>query len=310
MANSPAAMVVNLEEQFSANKKRQRKIKRWIFVIVIIIVIVLFVWGAWWFVFRSGVFLVEAIVVRGNKKISQEEVVQALEPKIIGSSRRASFLGARHMLSWPEGALTIDLTDTPIFKSAAIEKNYQEKKIIIHVVEREPYGVWCRETKQGNVLQEALPAVQITSSTASSSPERAQESTLVGYDSQCMWFDDDGTLYQQALAVQGSLIRAVYDYSGNDIALNAKILPEELISNLFSIFDALSRAGVSVQEVRYEDPKLQEVRVTTHDGPELYFGLRFSALYAPEVVLSLREKGELSKLKYIDFRVENRAYYR
>ena len=76
----------------------------------------------------------------------------------------------------------------PGVKSVAIEKDYENRKIVVRISEREPYGIWCDV-----------------------------ESGLSPESGECRWFDKDGVVFKEALFAKGAMITAVSDYSENDI---------------------------------------------------------------------------------------------
>jgi len=89
---------------------------------------------------------------------------------------------------------------------------------------------------------------------------------------------------------------------------------------MFSVFDVLKASGIAPKEIRLNDLTLQEIEVDTYaglpteasakTGPKLYFSLRFpSSNYLP-VIQKFLSKPDFGKLQYLDFRVENRAYYK
>jgi hypothetical protein len=92
--------------------------------------------------------------------------------------------------------------------------------------------------------------------------------------------------------------------------LNAKILPESFVSNLISILSVLRHTGLEVKTVELKDLSLEEVTVTTANGPSLYFSLRFAADNYLTVIQSLMARSGFGKLQYIDCRTENRVYYK
>jgi len=103
---------------------------------------------------------------------------------------------------------------------------------------------------------------------------------------------------------------AIHDYSQSGLGLGKKVLPDPFMENLVSIVRAVVGSGVGVKEIALNDLALQEIVVTTYDGPALYFSLRFPADNDVPVLQGLMAKPGFGKLQYVDFRVENRAYYK
>jgi hypothetical protein len=129
-------------------------------------------------------------------------------------------------------------------------------------------------------------------------------------DESCFWFDNTGTLFQKAFDTEGSELFAVHDYAQTGLGVGGKILPDLFISNLISILDTIEASSLTIKEIALNDLSLEEIDVSTYNGPMLYFSLRFSASEDLPVLQELMEKPGFSSLQYVDFRTENRAYYK
>ncbi|MEK7174113.1 MAG: hypothetical protein AAB759_00420 [Patescibacteria group bacterium] len=266
-------------------RRRRAKIFRWSFAIIALAVVV---FGATWVVARSSLFRAERITVFGNQRLSAADILTFVEERVTKGRMLARILGTQNLLVWPDtlvaGDTSASIGGLPALKNLVIRKDYQERTIELIVEERQPVGVWCAKRAE---------------------PER------------CFWFDAGGILFEPAPSAEGNLIRVVADYSSEDLNIGLRPLNVAAMANLLSVFRVIKESGLSVGEIRFEDPVLQEVRVVSHDGPVFYFSLRFPAENTLGVIQSLIEKdrrGELKprfgELEYIDFRVENRAYYK
>lgn len=233
------------------------------------------------FFFKAPFFRIEEIEIVGNKLVPRDAILALALSGASSSRLSAAIFGIDHFFSWPETFSPEKLRFLPMLKSALVEKNYRNRSVAINVVEREPYGIWCNAF----------------------SPD-SEESA------RCWWFDDEGVIFRRAVRAEGSLISSVADYSQNGLGLAAKILPEKFLLNLFSVLETVKVSGLKVREIVLEDIGLQELAVKTYDGPELYFSLRFPAESALAAISALALKSGFKDLEYLDFRVENRIYYR
>ena len=256
--------------------QRERRRRRFYFVIVIVVAIVYFVViAAGWLFLRTPIFSVKSVEIVGNQDIEEGEILSVILSRVIRGSYWRALLGINNILIWPERLSEEDLIFLPKAQSVELEKDYEGRSVIVKVVEREPYGIWC--------LTSPL---------------------------ECWWFDDEGVIFKRGIFAQGSLIVTVSDYSQQMFGLRSKILPEEFIPSALSVFDVLRKSGLGIKEIRLNDLKLEELEVLTFDGPRILFSLRFSAKNTLEVIKQLSAKSGFKDLEYVDFRVENRVYYK
>ena len=298
--------MANIEVYVSEEREKRGRRKRYFILISILAIGCVLLTAGAWVVFRSRLFLIQNINISGNERVSREEIISFLEARISKESFLKRVLGFQNILAWPQKVNEDDLKFLPQLKSIEIEKRYRERAVSVLVKERKPFGIWC-----------LIPQTQIAADNNTRITADASSSDIgvnPRYDEResatCWWFDEEGILYEKALAAEGNIIPAVDDYSRDNLGLGSAVLPEGFAPNLISIFRVLRDSGISVKEVRLEDIGLEEIKVATYDGPELYFSLRIPADNALAVINSLSGKTGLKNLKYIDFRVENRAYYK
>jgi hypothetical protein len=252
------------------------------------VLLYLIVMGVFWFVYRSPVFHLQQVVVTGNADVASSDVVAVLQSAALQQrSFLKELLGFQNILLWPNSLATSELALLPQAQSVSISKNYFFRTITVNVTERTPAGVWC-----------FTPPVDANGSSTSYGNEN------------CYWFDGQGTLFQKAFDTQGSLLLAVHDYSQTGLGIGDKILPDEFIPNMLSILNDIQASGLDTQEVTLDDISLEQINVTTQNGPSVYFSLRFSADEDLPVLESLMAMPNFGKLQYVDFTVENRAYYK
>jgi hypothetical protein len=229
------------------------------------------------FILKTPFFEIKTIEVQGAGNIPKKNIISLLESQAIKSSWPNRFLGAQNLLVWPSSFTGDELALIPSLSSARVDKDYSSKKIVISVAERKPYGIWCVEKKN---------------------------------PPSCLWFDDKGVMFKQAFSGEGNLIRVVKDYYQANLGVNDAVLPAQFLPNLFPIVGVLRDSGLSIREIGLYHLDLEEIEAQTWNGPKILFSLRFPPQGALEVLNSLQNKNGFKKLSYIDFRVENRAYYK
>ena len=61
--------------------------------------------------------------------------------------------------------------------------------------------------------------------------------------------------------------------------------------------------------MKIENIDYKEAVTDLSSGPDIYFSLLFDPGFARDVIEKLKASNEWSDLRYVDLRVENRAYY-
>ena len=256
--------------EHSRGKKTRRILRNCIFVLLGIGFLAN---GICYFALRTGFFRTKDISVTGNKDISSQDVLSAVRAQIFNDSYFKYIFGFNNMLIWPKKLENINKL-IPKIKSIEIDKSYLDKKIIIKVVERQGYGVWCVE----------------------------------GGEAKCFSFDDEGIIFSRGMPSEGSLIHNIRDYSERQLGMLLPVLSIDRFAHLKEIFDVLEAEGLNYKFLEIQNLKLEEVRVINSTGPAIFFSLRFSPDFAKAAIKEIG--GGIGKLQYIDFRVENKVYYK
>jgi hypothetical protein len=272
-------------DRYVAERRHKQSVRRKYFWAVIGFLSVYFaVLGIFVFVVRSPAFQAEQISVQGNEAVSTGSIIDLLQANIV-RGKWNSLLGFANMLIWPNALPSSALAMVPQLAGVTISENYFLHAINVTVTERQPVAVWCKMAGG--------------TAAASSTPSGP-----------CFWFDDQGIAFARAVDAEGGTILAVHDYSTGNLELGTTVLPPEFVPNLLSILNAIKTSGVGVQEIALRDLSLQEIDVTTTNGPLIRFSLRFPADNDLPVLQSLMAQPGFDALQYIDFTVENRAYYK
>ena len=104
-------------------------------------------------------------------------------------------------------------------------------------------------------------------------------------------------------------VKVVRDYSDREVKVGENVLPPKHFQNLKSTLDLLVELNLPVNELKIENIDYREAIADLSSGPNIYFSLLFNPGFARNVVEKLKASGEWNNLRYVDFRVENRAYY-
>jgi hypothetical protein len=274
---------MQLDAYLSEKQKKRKKKRKYFLIAATLTASYLLLMAAFWLFLRSPFFRVDHMVVAGNATVPADAVATLLQSSVLRDHGFwKSLAGSRNMLVWPGELSSSDLQMIPQLAVVTLSRDYFSHTITATAVERTPFAIWCLvSAANGSVL-----------------------------DERCYWFDGQGIAFAKTFDTQGSLMFAIHDYSQDHVGLNTTVLPEPFVANLISVIDAVKQSGVDVKEIALRDLSLQELTVTTYDGPSLYFSLRFSAANDLPVLQSLMAKPNFKNLQYVDFRVENRAYYK
>ena len=169
----------------------------------------------------------------------------------------------------------IEPSDFPQLATLTFEKDFVNRKIIIFVEEREKALIWCLQATE-----------------------------------ECYWADEGGFIFSAAPNPEGTfVVSVVRDYTERDLGVGKNVLPDDLFTNLDSIIKLLKDVNVPVDELRIDDLKFKEATAVVANGPEIYFSLLFDPRFGEGVISSLKTSPEWGTIRYVDLRVENRAYY-
>ena len=269
---------MEIDDYLSGRQKSRQRRKKYFFLGAALVILYILLFSASWVVLRSPVFRVQNVVIRGNDTVPSGDIMALLQSSALRDHDFwKALLGFRNMLIWPYSVAPDDLRMIPQLAALTLSKDYFSHTITATATERKPFGIWCLR------------------------PE-AEE--------QCYWFDNEGTAFEKTFDTQGSLMFAVHDYSQGKVGLNGKVLPAPFVDNFISILTVIRESGIDTKEIALKNIDLQEMDITTYNGPALYFSLRFPSDNDLPVLQSLMAKPSFGKLQYVDFRVENRAYYK
>jgi len=169
----------------------------------------------------------------------------------------------------------VGVSDFPQLATFTFEKDFVNRKIMIFVEERKKAIIWCLEASE-----------------------------------KCYWADKDGFIFTAAPSPEGTfVVSVVRDYTQRDLDVGSNVLPDDLFVNLDSIIELLKDVDIPVDELRIDDLKFKEATAVVANGPEIYFSLLFDPSFGESVIESLKISPEWRTIRYVDLRVENRAYY-
>jgi len=287
----------------SDRRKRRRKVRIYVLGVLAFLFVYLIFAGTFWCIFHAPFFRVDNIVIQGNQTVSSADVTSLLQASIINSGDIAggkhsglkALLGMDNMLVWPTTIISSsDLAIIPQLENVSISKDYWAHTVTVNVTERNIFAIWCFDTGDS----------------AAATATTTAPSTDIVTGEQCYSFDNTGTIFERTLDTQGGAIPVVHDYSQKIRGLNEQVLPAEFVQNLISIINVVHATGLPVTSIALNDISLEQINVTTVNGPVIYFSLRFPADEDLPVIQSLMQQPGFDKIGYIDCTTQNRLYYK
>jgi len=171
--------------------------------------------------------------------------------------------------------LPIDIKNYPQIESVSTKKDFIDRSVRIEVIERGKMIIWCEASGEN-----------------------------------CFWTDENGFIFTMAPIPEGSLVVSVVrDYNERELNVGQNVLPEDLFINLKYALELLDSVDVSVEEIRIDDLKFKEATAVISGGPEVYFSLNIDPRFGKGVLEALLNSPDWGAIRYVDLRVENRAYY-
>lgn len=274
--------------------------KRWL-VFAVILGIILIISGVIYFV-SSPFFKIKKIEVSEISDLSSSEIILRLKEFFANKSKLSAFLGGDNILIWT-GNVEDFLKTEPSFESLEIKKNYFTKEIIIKAAEREKFGIWCEQEEINKNPSEAVIGFSIDNPTTTIENSESRKE-------RCFWFDKNGVLFKETAVIESEIFKRVNDFSSRNLKLGETVLPQRLFANLIKIFGVLERVNLNAKTLCLKDLALEEVYVESVSDPKIFFSLRNDPEFSLSAIDAFKKSSRWEKISYIDFRVENKAYYR
>lgn len=264
---------------------RRRKLVRIVSAFLFLSALTLAFYGV---LFRLSLFDVQNVHVLISGRLEGERLIEFVKTQF-GQSFRARVFGFGHMLGWPRRVSPEALTASPIFKTVRVEKDFRRRTVVLSADTRIPVGIWCIQSERD---PRELRTGEAYAPTA------------------CAWFDREGVKFESTFAAEGNLIPVVNDYSQTDRVLGKKILPDAFVPNLLAILEVAAASDFGIREIKIADLSREEVEIRTHDGPALFFSLRFLPTDARETLSRILAEHPKRNFEYIDFRVPRRVFFK
>ncbi len=160
----------------------------------------------------------------------------------------------------------------PLIDNLTIERHWLDRTMEVRGEEKKRYAVWCLKID-------------------------------------CFWITENGQVLEKAPQSQGQLVNIINSNQDINIKIGDQVLSIKEFSYLKNIIDSLSNLNISIENIDYDIQTL-ELTVKTDAGQKLLFSLHFDPSLIISTIGEVISKKETQQTKYIDFRTENKVYYK
>lgn len=244
----------------------------------------------------SPLFEIKEIEFSGNYAINENDILGTLNDFLY--KKILIFFDYNNIFLAQKNKLVTVLTDEfSQIQSIKIKKNIVEKNIFIEITERKEIGIYCQgELAATDSVDQQEPIPQEVKTGA------------------CYYIDQYGVIFEQAPQTSGTLILVINDLSSKNVEIGCSVINQKLLKELVDLREYLTKQ-LSLKAIDFviETSVLKELRINTNEGWYILFDPSRSLLDQAEnlrLVLEEKIKDERKSLKYIDLRIENRAYYK
>jgi cell division septal protein FtsQ len=246
-------------------RKKRRSSRAKFYLLVLLAFLILF--GLYYMISYSDIFAVEKIKVEGDLNyFSENSLMEIIEAELL-EKKLAQFLGIDNIFSWDENLVLAH----PFLESLSIESNIFKREILIRVVERSRFGIWC-------------------------------------YSGECYWFNEDGLVLERAPQTTGALVIQINDTEVRPPAPGTLVAPENFYRIVKSILTKLEARSIKFPVFTLNRSR-QEFIAETEKKTDIIFSLRFDPeTRIFDFLSTLIAENQIDQLEYVDLTVENRIY--
>lgn len=262
----------NILQHTSARRPRKKRtFALWIIPPILLLV------GFGFFVAQSDFFTMREISITGERLLSEEEIKKALVSEINTASFIARFLGPEHSVFWLFAKSEYFFSEPTELESISLNFDFWPRRASIEVTERSVAHIICRPTEGA-----------------------------------CYGVTESGMIFARIPEVRGPLILRLEDNQSDfPVVLGSQYFGDQaFLPHVYETSNVLADAGILPTLLRVRDKRLYEWEAVLGNGPTLYFSGFFVPQNLAGVVEDIRNATSFENLSYIDFRVENKVFYK
>ena len=226
----------------------------------------------------ATIYQVKNVEISGNKRLDHEVLSRGLKEFVLSDLENDNFflkfLGGDNFLVWYFSDWSKFLNNNSNLANLEAQFDFLKSSILFNVIEQDPWALWCNKNN-------------------------------------CFWFDEKGVILENAPLVSGKLIYKIQDDSERSLSIGDSILLNKIFrDNLMAVISLLKESKLFIEKITLDRINFQEISVYLENGLRLDFSLRFKFNLTKNDFNALLQKIKYQNLEYVDFRVENRIYYK
>ncbi len=244
---------------------------------LVFLIFVGFCAGFVYLLFFAKLLDVRNVRITGNETVPRENLASAVD-EWLGSdffkiTRRSN------IVFLPLAKLSSKISSRfPLLEEVRADRQFPHS-LNISVAERKPRGIWC-----------------LTAS------------------SDCFYFDKSGVAYAKNGASSGFLMAIIDDERKRKIEIGSPVESGEWLGSVFLARDALAEKGINITKFIIPADSFDELRAQTAQGWVVLFGISTNiARQINSLTDFFKQKmtpEKISKLQYVDLRIQDRIYYK
>lgn len=229
------------------------------------------------FVAYGNFFTMREINISGERLLSESEVRIAVITEIERASFLARVLGPEHSVFWFFAKSHYSFSTPTELEFVSLNFDFWPRRVSIEVTERSVAHIICRP--QENV---------------------------------CYGVTESGMIFAKIPEVRGALILRLEDnHSDIPIVLGAQYFGNQtFLPHVYEVSNILGKENIIPVILRVRDRQLYEWEAVLGNGPTLYFSGFFVPRNLVGVLNDIRRATSFENLTYIDFRVQDKIFYK
>ncbi len=225
-----------------------------------------------YFVFFSQIIKVQKFSIDGNRVVGRSELEELITKKLNSRGWFVRKISEKNILYW-FGVKEIRDSGIAAADEVLVHTNLTDRTVAVEIKERVFAGIWCGDS--------------------------------------CFGFDSNGVAYFLAPDTEGSLILKIKDENNVGLTLGQPVIADEkVLSNIFKTIAIIKENNILIDGVTIKDATLREWELKSTKGTQFKFSLDFVPDKLKSVIDNLKGRTKLEALNYIDFRVQNRVYFK